>query len=123
MLDNSVDTVFISWGSFPLKETLREIDRVLKPNGIAIRIGVLGKDDYTSLFPKFDLKRLRRINREFERANYTKEEHVVTIKFSTLKLAKKVLSKVLKVKTNKITAHTILHKVVLYSYIKKQNGL
>ncbi|MEN9560732.1 MAG: hypothetical protein RIQ56_5, partial [Candidatus Parcubacteria bacterium] len=37
LLDESVDTVLITWGSFPLSQTMREMKRVLKTRGCILR--------------------------------------------------------------------------------------
>ncbi len=118
-LDKSIDTVFISWGSFPLTKTIREIKRVLKPGGVILRIGASGEDDFTKLFPNFDLKRIKRIQLKFEKCGFIKEKHNVSIRFSDIKSSKRVLSKIIKISPKKITSKTIQHDVVLHYYINK----
>ena len=118
LLDDSVDTIFISWGSFPLVKTLNEIKRVIRPGGVIIRIGVLGLDNFTKLFPSFDLKRIKRIEKKFELAGFKKEEHVVTLKFKNIKSAKMILSKILGIDKKLIVSNNLKHKIVLFIYKK-----
>jgi len=119
LLDKSVDTVFISWGSFPLTKTLREIKRVLKPGGIVLRIGASGEDNFTKLFPDFDLKRIKRIQRQFESNGFKKETHDVHIRFRDIKAAKKILSRIIKIKPQKIISKDLRHDIVLHYYVNK----
>lgn len=118
LLDNSVDTIIITWGSFPLTKTLREIKRVLKPGGIALRIGANELDEFTSLFPKFDTTRLERIKKQFIKAGYSKEVHDVSIEFASVKEAKEVLCPILGIEDTLIKKQNINHKVVLFTYQK-----
>lgn len=119
LLDKSIDSVFISWGSFPLAKTLREIKRVLKPGGVILRIGASGEDNFTELFPDFDLKRIRRIQRQFERSGFKKEIYGVRIQFRNIEIAKKILSKIIKIKPQKIISKNIQHNIALHYYINK----
>jgi len=121
LLNNSIDTIFVSWGAFPLAKTIKEMKRVVKPGGVILRIGASGMDEFTTLFPNFDLKKIKRIQRQFEMAGFIKEEHIVQIKFDNLGIAKDVLSKILRISKKKITSNTLKHKVVLYYYKKKKN--
>jgi len=121
LLDNTVDTIVITWGSFPLSESLREIKRVLKPGGVALRIGVWGKDEFTSLFPAFDMKRVKRIQKQFESAGFRKEKHLTTISFKNLRDAKHILRKVVGAKEEDIKIKTLHHWVVLH-YFRKPYG-
>ncbi len=116
LLDKSVDTIFVSWGSFPLTKTIREMKRVLAPKGVILRIGASGEDDFTKLFPDFDLKRIKRIQRQFEMEGFSKEEYNVNITFNSLKIAKKVLSKILHINSSNITSDVLQHRIALYSY-------
>lgn len=118
-IDKSIDTVFISWGSFPLKKTMREIKRVLKPGGVILRIGAFGEDDFTKLFPKFDIKRIKRIQGQFEKEGFIKEKHNVNIRFRDVEIAKKILSKIIKINPKKIVSKDIKHEVALHYYFNK----
>ncbi len=118
LLDNSIDTIFISWGSFPLSKTISEMKRVLKPSGVIIRIGALGLDDFTRLFPNFDIARIKRIQKKFEIADFSKEKYSVKIKFKDIQSAKIVLSKILGINKKFVTSNIFKHKVVLFIYKK-----
>lgn len=117
LLDKSIDTIFISWGSFPLTKTLREVKRILKPGGVVLRIGASGEDDFTKLFPDFDLKRIKRIQYQFEMNGFRQERHTVRIQFRDIKSAKKILSKIIKVNPEKIVSKDLQHNIVLHYYI------
>ena len=65
LLEKSVDTIFVSWGTFPLAKTLKEMKRVLAPHGVILRIGASGEDDFTKLFPDFNLKKIKRVQKQF----------------------------------------------------------
>lgn len=119
LLDNSIDTIVITWGSFPLTKTLREIDRVLKPGGTAMRIGIEGKDEFTELFPKLDIKRVRRIQKQFRTAGFNQESFHVDIQFSDIQKAKEILSQVTGSPKPKIKKNNYVHNIVLHSYTKK----
>jgi len=119
LLDKSIDTVFISWGSFPLTKTLREIKRILKPGGVVLRIGASREDDFTRLFPDFDIKRIKRIQHQFEMSGFKKERHNVQIQFRDIKSAKKILSKIIKINPEKIVSKDLQHDIVLHYYINK----
>ena len=121
LLDKSVDTIFISWGSFPLTKTLREMKRVLSPKGVILRIGASGEDDFTKLFPSFDLKRIKRIQKQFEREGFLKEEYDVNIKFDNLKMAKIVLSQMLHINPKLVNSKILQHRVMLYYYVQQIN--
>lgn len=118
LLDKSVDTIFISWGSFPLAKTLREMKRVLSPKGVILRIGASGRDDFTRLFPNFDMKRIKRIQKQFERSGFLKEEYDVDIKFDNIDIAKNVLASILHIDQNFINSETLRHRIALHSYIQ-----
>lgn len=119
LLDNSVDTIFISWGSFPLSKTITEMKRVLKPGGVIIRIGAEGKDDFTKLFPDFDLKRIKRIQNVFKQANFSQEKYDINIKFNNIKKAKSTLSVILGINKKLITSNIFNHNVLLSFYKKR----
>ena len=119
LLEKSVDTIFISWGSFPLTKTLREMKRVLAPGGVILRIGVAGEDNFTKLFPNFDLRRIRRIQKQFEKEGFLKEEYNITIKYKDLKTAKMVMSNILHVDKKVITSKNLQHSVALFYYKNK----
>lgn len=116
LLGKSIDTIFISWGSFPLTKTLKEMKRVLAPGGSILRIGVSGKDDFTKLFPDFDIKRIRRIQKQFEKEGFSKEEYNISIEFNSLQIAKNVMSQVLHIDQKLITSKKMQHRVALYYY-------
>ena len=118
LLDNSVDSVIVTWGSFPLTKTIKEINRVLKPGGVALRIGVYGIDELTSLFPKFDIKRINRIKKVFEKSGYKPQKDIIKINFNNIKEAKNVLSIVLNIDKNKIIKKDFLHEIIIYKYVK-----
>lgn len=119
LLDNSVDTIFISWGSFPLSKTLKEMNRVLVPGGVIIRIGIEGRDNFTELFPNLDLKRVKRIQKKFESFGFFREDYTVDIKFDSIKQAQYILSRILGVNKKLVTSNSFINNVVLL-YYKKQ---
>ena len=118
LLNKSIDTVMITWGSFPLSRTLREMKRVLKKGGSILRIGACEEDEFTTLFPAFDINRINRINRTFVSQGFTIEHHEVTIRFKNLKEAKETLSKVIGVPRELISKTAFEHKVALCYYKK-----
>ncbi len=118
LLDNSVDTILITWGSFPLNKTLKEIKRVLRPGGVAIRIGAYGLDDFTVMFPKFDIKRINRIKKTFEKNGFSSEKHKTSINFSNIDEAKNILNTILGIPKKDIKFNKINHDVIL-NYYKK----
>lgn len=118
LLDQSIDTIVVTWGSFPLSRTLREMKRVLKNGGSILRIGACVEDEFTTLFPSFDIKRINRINKTFLSQGFTVEHHKVTIRFENLKEAKKILSEIIGVPREMINKTVFKHKVALCYYRK-----
>lgn len=118
LLDQTVDTIQVTWGSFPLTKTLREMQRVAKRGGTIMRIGACAEDEFTSLFPKFDIQRIRRINATFRKHGFSLEEHEVDIAFPTLKAAREVLTRITGAPARKIQKTRFKHKVVLCYYRK-----
>ena len=116
LLDQSVDTILVTWGSFPLSRTLREMKRVLKKGGIILRIGACVEDEFTTLFPSFDMKRIDRINKTFISHGFTIERHEVTIRFKTTKEAKAILGEIVGAPKKKIKKMTYTHKVAFCFY-------
>ncbi|HLD31036.1 MAG TPA: class I SAM-dependent methyltransferase [Patescibacteria group bacterium] len=123
LLNQSVDTIFISWGSFPLAKTIKELKRVLAPGGIILRIGVWGRDEFTSLFPNFDLSRVKRIQNKFKQEHFKKEKYTVKIEFKNLKIAKRVMSEVLGCEKKKINSNILEHEIILHVYHKNYDSL
>lgn len=119
LLDKSVDSVLVTWGSFPLSQGIKEMKRVVKKGGTIVRIGTIAKDDFTSLFPNFDINRIYRINRNFVRHGFTIERHRTVIRFKNLSQAKEVLSKVTGAPIAAIDRLAYNHEVAL-CYYKKQ---
>ncbi len=118
LLDQSVDTIVVTWGSFPLPQTLREMKRVLKNGGSILRIGTCVGDEFTTLFPSFDIKRINRINKTFVSQGFTIERHEVTIRFKNLKEAKEILSEIVGTPKEMINKTTLKHTVALCYYKK-----
>jgi ubiquinone/menaquinone biosynthesis C-methylase UbiE len=116
LLNQSVDTILVTWGSFPLSQTVREMKRVLKQNGSILRIGAYAEDEFTTLFPSFDVRRINRINRTFEAQGFIIEPHEVTIRFKNIREAKEVLSEIVGVPKRAVTKTTLKHKVALCYY-------
>ena len=48
LLNESINTIVITWGSFPLSQTLREMKRVLKNGGSILRIGACVEYEFTT---------------------------------------------------------------------------
>lgn len=119
LLDESVDSIIITWGSFPMPDTLVEIKRVLKPGGKCVRVGMFGKDEYTDMFPSFDLNKINFIKKTYKKFGFSEEKHLVDIKFNNLKEAKEVLSKILKIPKSKVKKIKYKHDVSLHYFIKK----
>lgn len=118
LLDESVDTVVVTWGSFPLSRTLVEMRRVLKSDGSILRIGACVEDEFTTLFPSFDKRRIDRINNTFIAQGFTIEHHEVAIRFKNLEEARGILAKIIGVSEEAINKKTFKHKVVLCYYKK-----
>lgn len=118
LLDESVDTILITWGSFPLTRTIKEMKRVLKKNGRIIRIGAIGLDEFTALFPAFSLRRINTINNTFRKHGFAIDEYAVSIRFNSLGSAKKVLSMITGANPEKITTQNFTHRTALCYYIK-----
>lgn len=118
LLDKSVDTIVITWGSFPLSQALSEMKRVLKNDGSILRIGACVEDEFTTLFPSFDIKRIKRINKTFISQGFTIEHHEVIIRFKNLKEAKNLLNKIVGVPKEMIVKTIFKHKVALCYYKK-----
>lgn len=118
LLDQSVDTIVVTWGSFPLSQTLREMKRVLKNGGSILRVGACVEDEFTTLFPSFDIKRINRINKTFLSQGFTIEYHEVTIRFKSLKEAKEILSEIVGAPKEMINKSTFKHEVALCYYKK-----
>lgn len=119
LLEESVDTILVTWGSFPLSKTLREMKRVLKKGGSILRIGAIKEDEFTTLFPSFDITRINRINRAFVQQGFTIEPHMVTIRFRDINEARTILSKVTGAPKRKIHSLVFKHQVVLCYYRKQ----
>lgn len=118
LLDESVNTVLITWGSFPLTTSIREMKRVLKPGGVIIRIGVYEKDEFTSHFPNLDIRRIRRINATFKSEGFMVETAEVEINFHNTDEAKEIMSKIIKAKKGDIKSAKFSHTVA-FCYYKK----
>lgn len=118
LLNESIDTIVVTWGSFPLSQTLREMKRVLKNGGSILRIGACVEDEFTTLFPSFDIKRINRINRAFISQGFTIEHHEVVIRFKNLKEAKEILNEIVGVPKEMIDKTVFKHKVALCYYKK-----
>lgn len=118
LLDESVDTIIVTWGSFPLTKSLKEMKRVLKKGGSIVRIGAFGEDEFTTLFPKFDIHRVRRINTTFKRHGFNIEEHVVNIRFPNLTAAQEVLTTIIGAPASAIKKPRFKHEVALCYYRK-----
>lgn len=118
LLNESIDTIVITWGSFPLSQTLREMKRVLKNGGSILRIGAYTEDEFTSLFPSFDIKRINRINKTFISQGFTIEKHEVTIRFKSLTEAKEILVEIVGVPKEMINKAVFRHKIALCYYKK-----
>ena len=119
LLDESVDSIIITWGSFPLSEGIKEMMRVLKKGGFIVRIGVVAEDDFTKLFPAFDIGRVNRINQTFKKYGFTIERHKVAIRFRNLAEAKRVLTKITGTDALKIKRTNFEHEVALCYYRKQ----
>lgn len=118
LLDESVDTILVTWGSFPLTKTIKEMQRVLKGGGSIIRIGAFRKDDFTTLFPNYSQKRINSINNTFRKLGFTVEPQIVNIEFKNDAEAKKTLSKITGSKATKINKSRFEHVVALCYYTK-----
>ena len=118
LLNESINTIVITWGSFPLSQTLREMKRVLKNGGSILRIGAYVEDEFTTLFPSFDIKRINRINKTFISQGFTIEHHEVAIRFKNLKESKEVLNEIIGVPKETINKIVFKHKVALCYYKK-----
>ena len=97
--------------------------RVLAPGGIILRIGVWGRDEFTSLFPNFDLSRVKRIQNKFKQEHFKKEKYTVKIEFKNLKIAKRVMSEVLGCEKKKINSNILEHEIILHVYHKNYDSL
>lgn len=118
LLDASVDTILITWGSFPLTKTIKEIKRVLKKNGCIIRIGAIGLDDFTALFPAFSSRRIGTINNTFRKHSFIIDEYNVNIRFDSLESAKEILGTITGTNPRKINTRNFIHKIALCYYTK-----
>lgn len=116
LLDQSVDTIVVTWGSFPLSQTLHEMKRVLKSGGSILRIGACVEDEFTTLFPSFDINRINRINKTFVSKGFTIEHHEVTIQFKNLKEAREILNEIVGAPKEMINKTVFKHEVVLCYY-------
>lgn len=118
LLDESVDNILVTWGSFPLTKTIREMQRVLKRGGTIVRIGASIEDEFTTLFPKFSQNRISRINQIFKKFGFFMEAHVVDIKFNSVSHAKRILSKITGASHSKILKSKYKHTIALCCYKK-----
>ncbi|PIQ66723.1 MAG: hypothetical protein COV95_02560 [Candidatus Zambryskibacteria bacterium CG11_big_fil_rev_8_21_14_0_20_40_24] len=118
LLDESVDNILITWGSFPPSKTIREMQRVLKSGGGIVRIGAFKKDDFTTLFPDYSQKRINSINNIFRKFGFTIEPQIVDINFKNNTEAKKILSRITGAKAIKINKFKFEHTVALCYYTK-----
>lgn len=119
LLNESIDTILVTWGSFPLTKTIREMQRVLKNGGSVIRIGAFKEDDFTTLFPNYNQNRINRINNTFRKFGFIIESQIVNIEFKNNSEAKKILSKITGSKSVKINKSKFEHTVALCYYTKQ----
>ena len=119
LLDESVDNILVTWGSFPLTKTLKEMQRVVKSGGSIIRIGAFVKDDFTTLFPNYNQKRINNINNTFRKFGFKIEPYIVNIRFKNNAEARRILSKVTGSKVSKINKSKFEHTVALCYYTKR----
>ncbi len=119
LLDESVDTILVTWGSFPLTKGIMEMQRVLKKGGRIIRIGACKEDEFTTLFPLFSSKRITTINNTFEKFGFMVEQQKVAIEFKSIKEARDILSRITGVSEKRINQSKFEHAVALCYYTKK----
>lgn len=118
LLDESVDSIIVTWGSFPLSKTIIEMKRVLKKGGTIVRIGAYKKDEFTSLFPSFSSRRINYINSTFKRQGFIVTEELVNIEFESTSEAKRILSKITGSSSKKINKNKFEHTISLCYYKK-----
>lgn len=118
LLDQSIDTIVVTWGSFPLSRTLHEMKRVLKYGGSILRVGACAEDEFTTLFPSFDIRRINRINKTFLSQGFIIEYHGVTVRFKNPQEAREILTEIVGVPKERINKTIFEHKVALCYYKK-----
>lgn len=114
--DASFDCVLTTWGSFKMHKAIVEMKRVLEPGGRIIRIGARGKDELTSLFPNFSMRRVSAINRSYRQRGFLEHYYTVRIEFSSIQIAKKILSAVCGCSSERVTSRVLKHDVVLHRF-------
>ena len=118
LLDESVDMIISTWGSFSPNETIREMKRVLKPGGVIIRIGTKIQDDLTSLYPTFDSMYIKENNTFFTSKGFIYEERDIIVSFDSLEEARRVLVPITGSKEEVITKHVLTHSIAVHTYKK-----
>lgn len=106
--NQSIDIIIATWAAFPLYETILEMKRVIKSDGIIIRVGACERDDFTSLFPQLNTKTLKANNKWFETNGFTTIYKNIIIDLSHTKKAREILKHTVGVDTKKNKfSHTI----------------
>lgn len=117
-LDESIDFIISTWGSFSPNETIQEMKRVLKPGGYIARVGTCKIDQLTSLYPKFNEEYIIENNKYFEFVGFVTSYKEIDLIFSNTKEAKEVLSKITGCKESIVKSNSIKHSIVFQVYKK-----
>lgn len=112
---HSVDLATMTWATFCPNEALREIYRVLKKGGYAIRVGAVVKDDLTAFYPNLDEQVLMRTNTWFEQQGFETAEETIKVRFKNSATARRILQALTGVHLKRVKRE-LIHKVVFQVY-------
>lgn len=115
------DLIIATWVTMCKQCSFQEMKRVLKKDGIIVRVSPCKKDDLTSLFPKLNVEKMKNNNKWFTDHGFKTKHHKLIIQFSNLGKSGNILSKVIGAKKNKIHKRVLEHCVVIQTYDSGKN--
>ena len=118
LLSGSVDLILLAWVTLFPGRAFREMHRVLRRKGLIVRVSPYAKDDLTALFPDLNLERMERKNRWFQNHCFTTTYKSIQIKFSSIRTARHILSRVVGSRETGVIQRTLKHSVVIQTYVK-----
>ncbi len=119
--NNYADLIIATWVTMCKQCSLVEIKRVLKKDGIIVRVSPCKKDNLTSLFPKLNVEKMKNNNKWFADHGFNIKHCKIVIQFSTLAEARNILSRVIGAKKNKIYKRILEHYIVIQTYDSSKN--
>ena len=94
LVSESVDLILLTWVTLSPERAFKEMYRVLRKEGLIVRVSPYAKDDLTALFPGLNLKLMKRKNRWFQNHRFTTTYKSIQIRFHSVRIARYILSRV-----------------------------